>query len=70
MNKRNPPYQKRSFAYLYGAKQYSWVWETIQLLLSSWLGLQGLILAVPISDALAFLLAVSLLWFEMKEMPA
>lgn len=39
------------------------------LVLSHFLGLTGIIIATPITDALAFVLAVSLLYFEMKNMP-
>ncbi|MBD5136738.1 MAG: MATE family efflux transporter [Lachnospiraceae bacterium] len=39
------------------------------ILLTQWLGLNGLIIATPISDALAFMLAALFLCFEMKNMP-
>lgn len=39
------------------------------LLLSHWMGLNGIILATPVSDVLAFILAALFLYFEMKHMP-
>ena len=39
------------------------------ILLTQWLGLNGIIIATPISDALAFMIATLFLCFEMKHMP-
>lgn len=39
------------------------------ILFAQWLGLNGIILATPVSDALAFIIAALFLYFEMKHMP-
>ena len=39
------------------------------ILLTQWLGLNGVIIATPVSDALAFMIAASFLFVEMKHMP-
>ena len=39
------------------------------ILLTQWMGLNGVIIATPVSDALAFMIAASFLFVEMKHMP-
>ena len=39
------------------------------ILLTQWLGLNGVMIATPISDVLAFMIAALFLCFEMKHMP-
>ena len=39
------------------------------IVLARWLGVDGIVMATPISDALAFMIAALFLYFEMKHMP-
>lgn len=39
------------------------------ILFARWMGLNGIILAAPVSDALAFIIAALFLYFEMRHMP-
>ena len=39
------------------------------IVMARWLGVDGIVMAAPISDALAFMIAALFLWFEMKYMP-
>ena len=39
------------------------------IVLARWLGVDGIVMATPISDALSFMIAASFLCFELKHMP-
>ncbi len=39
------------------------------ILFANWFGVSGIIFATPVSDALVFVFAILLLYFEMKHMP-